>query len=203
MLNQNVLRIARRNDWALIIAFAWTHSEVLNDLRKDPKSTIKELTKGESSKYPRVGNEIANEIANAAKNIEAQAEESPLEDYSGYLPIPQAPEGLENLETEVLKNLIGAGGLTGTLQCDRHPEEWAKIFEFAWSHQDNLKNIRQDPLTFLPQKERDKLLQTKYGILPLSDRPRGLNQLEIRDLESFLDDRDNMENIGGLFLVAS
>ncbi len=189
-----------RQEWAKVIAFAWTHSETLTELRKDPKRTIEELATGKNGRYHNV---VDDDTETAAKSIILRINDNPQEDYVGYLPLPKPPEGLADLDTQVLKNLIAAGGLAGILQCDRSPEEWAEVMKFAWSSNDNFVNIRKDPLKFLPEKTKDKLLQTDYGILPLPALPRGLNDLKVGQLISFLTDKDNVSNLGGVFLLGS
>lgn len=187
-----------RNDWSQILACAWNpnNSEILNDLRKDPKGTIVELAKETGGKYQQVDDATKT----AAKNIKVQAETSPGEGYSGYLPIPQPTGGVEKLDLKDLEALI-RNGLTGILQFDRHADIWAKEFYAAWRDRTLLDNIRQDPLQYLQYK--DELLKDKYGVFPLPDRPRGLDKLTIDDLGQFLNDEDNISHISGIFLIGS
>jgi hypothetical protein len=187
-----------RNDWSQILADAWNpdNSKILNDLRKDPKGTIVELAKETGGKYP----QVAGATRTAAKNIQVQAETSPGEGYSGYLPIPQPTGGVEKLDLKDLEALI-RNGLTGILQFDRQADIWAKEFYAAWRDRTLLDNIRRDPLQHLQYK--DELLKDKYGVFPLPDRPRGLDKLTIDDLGQFLNDETNVSHISGIFLIGS
>ena len=183
---------ASRDTWCPIIALAWMDSLVLTNLRKDPKLTIEQLaTSGNSN------------VAAAAQRIATSTRDIPLENYSGYLPLPKCPDGLTTLDQEALKNLIGTGGISGVLQCDRNPEVWADVLKFAWSEEENLRNIRQDPLKYLPEKDKNKLLQTDYGILPVPKRPKGLDSLSMEQLTDFLGDRDATEFITGIWLMCT
>lgn len=185
-----------RSDWSQILAYAWTQADnsqnsVLDDLRKDPKKTIIKLAEG-SSEYPNVDENTQS----AAERIQEQAETSPGESYSGYLPIPDALESLANLEAENLEVLL-TNGITGILQFNEQADLWAKELLRAWQNQEILSNIRQDPLNNL--LHGDELLK----IFPLPDRPRGLDKLTIEDLASFFDDEDNARHLSGIFLIGS
>lgn len=186
-----------RSDWSQILAYVWTqtdnsqNSKVLDDLRKDPKGTIIKLAEG-SSEYPN----IDKETNSAAKSIQEQAETSPGEGYSGYLPIPDALESLANLDPENLAVLL-RNGITGILQFNEQANLWAEELLRAWQDQAILIGIRQDPLKNLLHK--DELLK----IFPLPDRPRGLDKLSIEDLGSFFDDEDNVRHLSGIFLIGS
>lgn len=200
MIERLSSNISPRSDWSQILAYAWTQTEqskVLEDLRKDPKGTIIELAKA-SSKYPNVDDDTKS----ASKSIQEQAEQSPSEGYSGYLPIPDAPGKLAELSPKDLEVLI-RNGITGILQFESQAKIWSEILHSAWNDPDRqlLNNIRKDPLTYLPRK--DELLQDKYGIFPLPDRPRGLDKLTIDDLEDFFDDEDNVSHLSGIFLIGS
>ena len=185
-----------RSDWSQILAYAWTqtdnsqNSKVLDDLRKDPKETIIKLAEG-SSEYPNV-----DEAKSAAESIRKQAETSPGEGYSGYLPIPDALESLANLDPESLAVLL-RNGITGILQFNEQADLWAEELLRAWQDQAILIGIRQDPLKNLLHK--DELRE----IFPLPDRPRGLDKLTIEDLGSFFDDEDNARHLSGIFLIGS
>lgn len=194
---QNLL-ISPRSDWSQILAYAWTqteNSQVLTGLRTDPKGTIIEFAK-ESGKYP----DVDDDTKEAAKSIQEQAEQSPGEGYSGYLPIPDAPGKLAELSPQELEVLI-RNGITGILQFKSKAEVWADVLHLVWNDSDLLNKVRQDPLTHLPRK--DELLQDKYGIFPLPDRPRGLDRLTIDDLGNFFDDEDNVPHLSGIFLIGS
>lgn len=201
MVNANIpdVQLFPRRDWAQLLAYAWTepsYPEVLTDLRKDPKGTVIELAEGSGSRYPNVDNDTQQ----AARSIQEQAESSPGENYSGYLPIPAPLGGLEGLAPKALEVLI-RNGITGILQFDRQAEIWADVLRLVWNDQTLLSNVRIDPLAHLPHKEA--LLRDKYGIFPLPDRPRGLSELQIEKLGSFLSDEDNVAHLTGIFLIAS
>ncbi len=190
---------ASRSDWSQLQAYAWSQTsnlEVLNGLRKDPKGSILALAEGTSPKFPN----IDSGTKQAAINIKTQAEVSPGENYSGFLPIPSPTGGLANLDLKDLTALI-RNGLTGILRFDQKAELWADIFHQAWNDGELLRNIRKDPLQYLPHK--DKLLADEYGIFPLTDLPKGLEQLSITNLENFLNDEDNVLHLSGIFLIGS
>jgi hypothetical protein len=199
-----------RNDWGKILAYAWSQpsqaskpSAVLTDLRKDPKTTMKELAKGSSSKYQGV----VKDTQDAAQHIIDQAKALAGESYIGYVPVPQATGGLEKLTEKKLEELI-SNGLTGLLQFDTNPKEWAKILLALWKDSDlsSLKSFQQDPLKFLKASfpaELKTLLESEYGIFPLPNRPRGLSKLDIKDLDRFLTDEDNAKHLSGIFLIGT
>jgi hypothetical protein len=196
-----------RNDWGKILAYAWSQATnstaVLTDLRKDPKTTITELAKGSGSKYQGV----VKDTQDAAQHIIDQAEDFPGESYIGYVPVPQPTGGLEKLTEKDLEELI-SNGVTGLLHFDTHPKEWAKILLALWQDSDlsSLKSFQQDPLKFLKASfpaELNILLQSDYGIFPLPNRPRGLDNLEIKDLDRFLTDEDNAKHLSGIFLIGT
>ena len=197
----NNFRSSPRRDWSQILAYAWTqtdnsqNSQVLDNLRKDPKGTIIKLAEG-SSKYPNVDEDTRN----AAKSIQVQADRSPSEGYSGYLPIPDPLESLTNSDSKNLAVLL-RNGITGILQFEEQADLWAEELLRAWKDPEILIGIRQDPLNNLLHK--DELLKNKYGVFPLPDRPRGLDKLTIEDLGSFFDDEDNARHISGIFLIGS
>lgn len=196
-----------RNDWGKILAYAWSQAPstaaVLNDLRKDPKATIEDLAKGAGSKYQGV----IKDTQDAAQHIIDQAKDFPGESYIGYVPVPEPTGGLEKLTEEQLTELI-SNGLTGLLQFDTQPEEWAKILLALWKDQDlsSLKSFQQDPLKFLQASfptELNVLLASEYGIFPLPNRPRGLDKLDVQELDRFLTDEDNAKHLSGIFLIGT
>ena len=181
-------------NWSRVFAFAWKHQEVLTDLRKDPKGTIEEIAKGENGKY-----KADAKTAVQAGTIQSQSQ-NPIPNYSGYLPIPDTFAGLEKLSAEELKEFL-LRGLTGVLRFDDQAELWADALHQAWTDQNLLIEIRKDPLGKLPHA--NQLQNTTYGIFPLPDRPKGLDKLEIDELEDFLSDQDDALHLAGIFPTAT
>jgi hypothetical protein len=199
-----------RNDWGKILAYAWSQPsqgvqppQVLDDLRKDPKATVQEIAKGANSRYQTV----VQDAQEAAQHIIDQVADFPGESYIGYVPVPEPTGGLETLTEEQLEELI-SNGLTGLLQFDAQPKEWAKILGALWKDGSlaSLKNFQQNPLEFLRASfpaELETLLQSEYGIFPLPNRPRGLEAMEIENLDRFLTDEDNAKHLSGIFLIGT
>lgn len=195
-----------RNDWGKILAYAWSQppaSPVLKDLRKDPKATVEELAKGASGRYQ----PVVPDAQAAAQHIMEQVANFPGESYIGYVPVPEPTGGLETLAEEQLAELI-SNGLTGLLHFDEQPKEWAKILGALWKDRslDSLKKFQQNPLEFLQTAfptELATLLASDYGIFPLPNRPRGLANVGIEDLDRFLTDEDNAKHLSGIFLIGS
>lgn len=175
--------------WARVCAFAWVKTEVLQDLRKDPKGTIEEIAKGEDGKYK------ADSATAEQANTIIQLSEEATERYSGYLPIPFTFGGLEKRSSEELKELL-LGGITGAFRFDEEADLWADVLHQAWNDDNLLKEIRKDPLGKLPRA--NELKDKEYGIFPMPEKPRGLEKLEIEELENFLSDEDNVPHLGGI-----
>ena len=170
--------------WSRVCAFAWTQttngSNVLQNLRQDPKNTVTELAKGTHGKY-----NADSDTANRAQVI-IDFSQDPEATYSGYLPIPQAMGGLGELSEENLRVLLQAG-ITGTMRFDDQPQEWAKVFHAAWKDPELLNAIRKDPLTNLPRVNGlnlQELQKSKYGILPFPDLSSGLSEVTVEQLEN-------------------
>ena len=181
--------------WSRICAFAWIQtrngSNVLQNLRQDPKNAITEIAKGTQGKY-----NADSDTANRAQVI-IDFSQDPEATYSGYLPIPQAVEGLGELSEENLSVLLQAG-ITGTLRFDDQPQQWAKVFHAAWQDPELLNAIRKDPLTNLPKVNGLNLQQlqnSKYGILPMPDMVSGLSEATIEQIESIGFETDNLAGI--------
>jgi len=191
-----------RGNWSRVLAFAWLNSDVLIDLRKDPKNTIIKLAGETNSHYQNVDRGTED----AAKNIIVQTEQDGSEAYRGYLPIPDPLKGLENLDLEddkleeLLEELL-LKGITGILKFDKKANLWKEELKAAWTSQEKLIQIRKDPLNIL--KYAKELSEDEFGIFPLPDLPSGLENLKIEELQNFLGDEDNMEHLGGIFLVGS
>lgn len=189
-----------RADWAQLFAFAWLHSgSVLQELRKDPKKAIIELANGTIPSDP--------DTQGAAKIIQNLADNTPMETYSGYLPIPRCPlEDRSKLSEKDLQDLLQVG-LDGVLKFNVKGDLWAKVLLAAWNDDNTLKAIRQDPLEglkrVLTEAEVKELQDSTYGILPLPDRANGLGNLKMEELVDFLGDEQNAEHLGGIFLVAT
>lgn len=192
---EQTLKVAR-NDWSRVLAFAWSNEDVLKELRKDPKETIKKLAGKADSAYQGVDNDTKT----SALNIILQTEKDPNGSYRGYLPIPDPLEGLKNLTKKDLENLL-QNGITGILRFDKKADLWAEELHTAWNEPNKLIDIRQDPVNNLIHAR--ELSEDEFGIFPVPDRPRGLKELRIEQLEEFLSDQDNMEHLGGIFLVGS
>lgn len=190
----DILADARLN-WSRVLAFAWGNEQVLNDLRKDPKTTIIRLA---NSQYTNVDVDV--DTADAAETIREQTEQDPGESYRGYLPIPNPLGGLENLEQSKLQELL-QNGLTGILRFDENAQLWSEELLAVWNDSDRLIQVRQHPLNNLIHT--DTLQTSQYGILPIPDLPDGLKDLGIEELRSFLGDGDNMSYLGGIFLLGS
>ncbi len=183
-------RSIEQNLWARICAFAWKNPEVLNELRKDPKTTIQEIAKGENGKY-----KADSTTARQADMIRSQTETDATEPYEGYLPIPYAVGGLEKLSPEELKALL-ENGLTGVFRFDDRSDLWAEALHQAWNNPELLIKIRKDPLGNLPQA--DELKDSQYGIFPMPDLPEDLKTLSIEQLES----TGAMTNVNGILPLA-
>jgi hypothetical protein len=183
-----------RSNWSRIVAFAWSTPQVLNDLKKDPKTTITELAKGGNGNYKSVDGDTAQ----AAKTIQSQTDNDPGESYRGYLPIPNRLEvgALADLDRSRLADLLSKG-IAGILEFDEDADLWADELIAAWKDRSHLIAVLQDPAINLIHKDKLK------SILPLPDRPRGLEELEIDKLQKFLGDQDHMEHLGGIFLFGS
>jgi hypothetical protein len=204
MVQENLVMLREvRANWSRVLAFAWLNQEVLEDLRRNPKQTITNLAMG--GQYINLKGEVKENLdvdgdtAAAASTIERQAAD-PGESYRGYLPVPNAVGGLEGTTKENLAALLN-NGITGILKFDDEAELWADELHAAWNDSDQLIKIRQDPSKNL--RHAKELSNTRYGIFPIPDRPRGLEQLKIEQLQSFLGDQDHMEHIGGVFLLGS
>ena len=186
--------------WSRICAFAWIQtrngSNVLQNLRQDPKNALAEIAKGSEGKY-----NADSDTANRAQVI-IDFSQDPEATYSGYLPIPQAMGGLGELSEENLRVLLQAG-ITGTLRFDDQAQLWAKVFHAAWQDPQLLNAIRQDPLANLPKVNGlnlEELQNSKYGILPMADLSSGLSELTIEQLENIGIETDN---IAGIIPLAS
>ena len=209
-----------RAAWAQIWALAWLDSDkanLLEDIRKDPKSTITQLKEGTNGKYKELLNATnsVDDIIAAADVIIRQA--GSLEEYTGFLPIPSNPfvEVKDELKKEDIVNLLGKenivnllrSGLEGILKFDDQAELWAEVLLEAWKCPEKLRAIRRDPVEGIKAIGQDKLemLQNStYGLLPLPGRPDGLLDKDIEKLEKlkqFLGDGDNADHIGGIFAV--
>ncbi len=194
------VNVLARLAWSRVLAFVWLNEKVLDELRKDPKETITQLAKGQDGKYKNI---VDTETANQAKTIQDQTENDPTEPYRGYLPIPDPPlEEWKQLSSKDLAELL-RGGITGILKFDDQPNLWADELLAAWNDPEKLIKIRQDPLGSGNLIHKEELLKSKYKILPVPDRPRGIDQLNVGQLESFLGDEDNMSHLGGIFLFGS
>ena len=206
--------IGPRSDWSRVIAFAWwsttepNTSVFIEDLRENPKTAIEQLARGKDGKYKDLLSNVEDgdtrgAIVNAALNIQQQANDDPTGDYRGFLPFPSRSEAgvLADLDDDKLADLLRKG-IAGILEFDDpdNPEQaglWAQELKEAWKDEEHLKEILQDPANKLINKENLK------NILPIPDRPRGLEELKIEKLQQFLADRDNMEHLGGVFLFGS
>ena len=200
-----------RMPWARIWALAWLESDkanLLEDIRKDPKSTITQLKEGTKGEYKELleslnDTERVNQIIQAADEIIRNA--GSLEEYTGFLPIPSNPFGKFDLKEDDIKNLLRSG-LEGILRFDDQADVWAEVLFAAWGDQDSnlLKDIRQDPekglKSILGEQQVKELQESKYGILPLPDKPDGLDK-DIEKLTDFLGDEDNADHIGGIFAL--
>ena len=184
--------------WARVCAFAWTQKEtnVLIELRRDPKTTIEKISKREYGADETTANRAQDII-----NTSTTANQS----YSGFLPIP-SPEGvgvevLGKLSEGVLKDLLAAG-ITGTLRFDDQPELWAKVFYAAWQDGNLLQDIRQDPLANLLRVEGlslealEALQNSTYGILPIPDLPSALSEALSDNTIDQLESIEQLESIG-------
>lgn len=201
MVNANLREV--RANWSRILAFAWLNQEVLEDLRKNPKQTIINLAMG--GKYKNLKGEVNANLevdsstATAASVIKNQADNDPEESYRGYLPIPNALGGLEGITQANLEVLLN-NGIAGILKFDDKADLWADDLHAAWNDPEQLKNIRQDPLMHL--RNKDELLKTTYGIFPVPDRPKVLEGKDIEKLSEFLGG-EPMSHLGGIFLFGS
>jgi hypothetical protein len=197
MVNPNSISILEvRANWSRVVAFAWMYPEVLADLRKNPKQTITDLAMG--GQYKNLIT-IDSETQDAANIIKTQTDTDPEEPYRGYLPIPDAVGGLEKATPANLAALLKSG-ITGILKFDNQAELWADELLAAWEDPKQLKNVRQDPLQHL--HHRDQLLETTYGVLPVPDRPKTLEDKDLGELTNFLKG-DIMTHLGGIFLFGS
>lgn len=204
---QRLAASPQRSAWAKIWALAWLdtpENNLLEDLRRDPKSTIEELKKGANGKYQKLLNAIdgSSDITAAAQRIIEKADDR--EPYAGFLPIPFNPFLAVELKQENIENLLEAG-LEGILKFDDKAEIWAKVLFKAWEDEEKFLEIRKDPVKglqgILTEEEFRELQDSTYGLLPLPGRPKGFDPTNLALLGEFLDDQENADHIGGIFAV--
>ena len=89
---------AQQDQWARLIAFAWTNQGVLDNLREDPKKEILRL-----QALPSTDPDFPGDISNLGE--------------SGFFTLPPLPEGLENLNKAELEEFLSQNsGIFGIMQ---------------------------------------------------------------------------------------
>jgi len=86
-----------QEQWARLIAYAWSNPSILANLRQDPKTEIERL---QAEKPPELGD--ISDLGSGA---------------GGYFGIPDKPVGLEKLDKDTLENFLSDNaGIFGIMQ---------------------------------------------------------------------------------------